>query len=130
MLFPLACFWSHIFESGRDVLNLSPHIDERIFHHNKVKPKKCGKRHANNSRRVAVTEPTVADATGRIYESLQANNADIDVHIAALKAAMARAGLKEAVFDAAKLVQNNRSGRKLMQAYFRQRGVTVKFSAE
>jgi hypothetical protein len=79
---------------------------------------------------VAVTEPTVADATGRIYESLQANNADIDVHIAVLKAAMARAGLKEAVFDPAKLVQNNRSGRKLMQAYFRQRGVTVKFSAE
>ncbi|KAB1089357.1 hypothetical protein [Neorhizobium galegae] len=77
-----------------------------------------------------VSEPTVADATGRIYESLQANNVDIDVHIAALKAAMARAGLKEAVFDPAKLVQNNRSGRKLMQAYFRQRGVTVKFSAE
>jgi hypothetical protein len=37
--------------------------------------------------------------------------------------------LKEAVFDPARLVQNNRSGRKLMQAYFRQRGVTVKFSA-
>ncbi|KAB1126587.1 hypothetical protein F4V90_05680 [Neorhizobium galegae] len=63
--------------------NLSPHIDERTFHHNKVKPKKCGKRHANRTRSEIVTEPTVADATGRIYESLQANNADIDVHIAA-----------------------------------------------
>lgn len=76
-----------------------------------------------------VSEPTVAEATNRIYESLQADNADIDMHIATLKAALAREGLKEAVFDAAKLVQNNRSGRKLMQAYFRQRGVTVKFSA-
>lgn len=76
-----------------------------------------------------MSEPTVADATNRVYESLQANNADIDVHIADLKAALTRASLKEAVFDPSRLVQNNRSGRKLMQAYFRQRGVTVKFSA-
>lgn len=75
-----------------------------------------------------VSEPTVADATNRIYESLQADNADIDVHIATLKVALKHVGLKEAVFDPSKLVQNNRSGRKLMQAYFRQRGVTVKFS--
>lgn len=76
-----------------------------------------------------MSEPTVAEATDRIYASLQADNADIDLHIATLKAALARAGLKEAVFDPTRLVQNNRSGRKLMQAYFRQRGVTVKFSA-
>ncbi|WGI73283.1 hypothetical protein QC756_12995 [Sinorhizobium meliloti] len=76
-----------------------------------------------------VSEPTVADATNRIYESLQADNADLDAHIAALKAALAREGLKQAVFDPARLAQNNRSGRKLMQAYFRQRGVTVKYSA-
>jgi hypothetical protein len=75
-----------------------------------------------------MSELSVADATNRIYESLQADNADIDVHIAALKAALTRAGLKEGVFDPARLVQNNRSGRKLMQAYFRQRGVAVKFS--
>ena len=75
-----------------------------------------------------VSEPTVAEATDRIYESLQADNVDIDLHIAALKAALERASLKEAVFDPAKLVQNNRSGRKLMQAYFRQRGVMVKFA--
>jgi hypothetical protein len=47
-----------------------------------------------------------------------------------LKTALAQAGQKEAEFDPARLVQNNRQGRKLMQAYFRQRGVTVKFSAE
>lgn len=76
-----------------------------------------------------VIEPTVADAVNRIYESLEAENADIDLHIATLKTALARAGLKEAVFDPARLAHNNRSGRKLMQAYFRQRGVTVKFAA-
>jgi len=76
-----------------------------------------------------LSEPTVAEATDRIYQSLQADNADLDTHIATLKAALTREGLKQAVFDPAKLVQNNRSGRKLMQAYFRQRGVTVTFSA-
>lgn len=76
-----------------------------------------------------MSAPTVEDAINRIYESLQADNADIDTHIASLKAALAAAGQKEAVFDPAKLVQNNRQGRKLMQAYFRQRGVTVTFSA-
>jgi hypothetical protein len=76
-----------------------------------------------------VSEPTVADATDSIYSSLKANNADIDAHIATLKAALTREGVKEAVFDPAKLAQNNRSGRKLLQAYFRQRGVSVTFSA-
>ena len=76
-----------------------------------------------------MSDITVTDAINRIYESLQADNADIDLHIAALKGAMAREGKKEAVFDATKLVQNNRSGRKFMQAYFRQRGVLVTFSA-
>jgi len=75
-----------------------------------------------------VTEPTVAEATDRIYASLQADNEDLDIHIATLKAAMAREGVKEAVFDPAKLAQGNRSGRKLMQAYFRQRGVEVGFA--
>ena len=75
-----------------------------------------------------MSEPTVAEATDSIYASLQADNADLDAHVATLKAALRRAGMKEAVFDPAKLAQNNRSGRKLMQAYFRQRGVNVKFS--
>jgi hypothetical protein len=76
-----------------------------------------------------VSEPTVSEVTDSIYASLRSNNADLDVHIAALKAALNREGLKEAVFDPTRLMQNNRSGRKLMQAYFRQRGVTVTFSA-
>jgi len=76
-----------------------------------------------------VSELTVAKATDRIYQSLAADNADLDTHIASLKAALAREGQKEAVFDPARLAQNNRSGRKLMQAYFRQRGVTVTFKS-
>lgn len=76
-----------------------------------------------------MTDATVNEATDNIYASLQADNADLDAHIATLKAALTRAGLKEAVFDPAKLAQSNRSGRKLMQAYFRQRGVSVKFSS-
>jgi hypothetical protein len=76
-----------------------------------------------------VSEPTVAEAIDSIYASLRANNADIDAHIATLKAALTRQGIRQAVFDPTKLAQNNRSGRKLMQAYFRQRGVTVTFSA-
>ena len=77
-----------------------------------------------------MSEPTVAEATDSIYASLQADNADIDAHIVALKAALTREGMKEAVFDPTRLAQNNRSGRKLMQAYFRQHGVSVKFSAQ
>ena len=77
-----------------------------------------------------MSEPTVAEATDSIYASLQANNADLDTHIATLKAALTREGMKEAVFDPTRLAQNNRSGRKLMQAYFRQRGVSVNFSAQ
>ncbi|MDX8492825.1 hypothetical protein RFN29_14700 [Mesorhizobium sp. VK22B] len=73
-------------------------------------------------------ELTVAEATENIYASLRADNADIDAHIVALKAALTREGKKQAVFDPTKLAQNNRSGRKLMQAYFRQRGVSVSFS--
>lgn len=75
-----------------------------------------------------MSEPTVAHATESIYASLRADNADIDAHIATLKAALTREGVKQAVFDPTKLAQNNRSGRKLMQAYFRQRGVSVRFS--
>ena len=76
-----------------------------------------------------MSEPTVAQATENIYASLRADNADIDAHIATLKAALKREGIKQAVFDPTRLAQNNRSGRKLMQAYFRQRGVSVRFSA-
>ncbi|WP_116654088.1 hypothetical protein [Pelagibacterium sediminicola] len=75
-----------------------------------------------------MSEPNLAEAIDAIYASLAADNADLDTHIANLKRVMAREGAKEAVFEPARLAQNNRAGRKTMQAYFRQRGVKVAFS--
>jgi hypothetical protein len=71
---------------------------------------------------------TVEQATEAIYAALRDDNRDLDQHIAALRAAMVREERSEAVFDPKRLAQNNRQGRKLMQAYFRQRGVKVSFS--
>jgi hypothetical protein len=73
---------------------------------------------------------SVAEAIEAVYASLRDDNRDLDLKIAALKAAMAREGAKEAVFEPKKLAQNNRQGRKLMQSYFRKKGVTVTFSGE
>lgn len=76
-----------------------------------------------------MSEITVSEATEAIYASIKNDNEDLDLHIAALKGALAREGQKEAVFDPAKLAQSNRQGRKLMQSYFKKRGVAVSFSA-
>lgn len=75
-----------------------------------------------------MSDITYTQAVEAIYASIRNDNEDIDTHIAALKSAMAREGLKEATFETAKLAQPNRQGRKLMQAYFRRKGVAVGFS--
>ncbi|KFL32556.1 hypothetical protein JP75_03125 [Devosia riboflavina] len=75
-----------------------------------------------------MSDITVSAAIDAIYASIKNNNEDIDLHIAALKAAMAREGAKEAVFETSKLAQPNRSGRKLMQAYFKKKGIAVSFA--
>ena len=71
----------------------------------------------------------LTQAIDNIYTSIKANNEDLDLHIAALKAAMTREGAKEAVFEPAKLAQSNRQGRKIMQAYFKKKGIAVSFTA-
>ncbi|WP_407648223.1 hypothetical protein [Devosia rhodophyticola] len=71
----------------------------------------------------------MTEAVETIYASLANNNEDLDIHIASLKAAMAREGAKEAIFEPSKLAQNNRQGRKTMQSYFKKRGIAVSFSA-
>ena len=76
-----------------------------------------------------VVQQRYVGAVDAIYASMKENNKDLDVHIGALKAAMLREGAKEAVFEPAKLAQNNRQGRKLMQSYFRKKGVAVSFGA-
>lgn len=71
---------------------------------------------------------TVAEALEGIYESLANDNAELDAHIKVLKTALAEEGLKEAVVEPMRLAQNNRQGRKLMQSYFKKKGVTVVFA--
>jgi hypothetical protein len=71
---------------------------------------------------------TLAEATDNIYASIKNDNADLDVHIAALKAAMQRAGKAAATIEVARLAQPNRAGRKLLEAYFRKKGVPVTFA--
>lgn len=75
-----------------------------------------------------MSDMTVSQAIDAIYTSLQNDNEDLDARIADLKAAMAGEGVKEAVFETAKLAQPNRQGRKLMQSYFRKKGVAVSFA--
>jgi hypothetical protein len=74
-----------------------------------------------------MTALSLEQALENVYQSLRDDNLDIDTHITALKAALAASGKKEAEVDPAKLVQNNRQGRKMMQSYFKKRGVTVVF---
>ena len=70
---------------------------------------------------------TVEQAIEEIYTSLHNDNANIDRHIGNLKQALDTSGQKEAVFEPGRLAQNNRQGRKMMQTYFRKRGVAVVF---
>ena len=72
---------------------------------------------------------SIEAAKEAIYTSLNNDNEDIDLHIATLKAALAEAGEKQAEFEPTRLNQNNRAGRKMMQAYFKKRGVTVVFKS-
>ncbi len=75
-----------------------------------------------------MSDVSLQQAIDNIYASIKADNAELLERIAELKAAMAREGVKDAVFEPAKLAQNNRQGRKLMQAVFRKYGVNISFS--
>lgn len=75
-----------------------------------------------------MTSPTVAAALEDIYTALNNDNEDIDARIMALKAALGAAQTNAVTVDPARLVHNNRQGRKMMQAYFKKRGIIVSFS--
>lgn len=77
-----------------------------------------------------MTALSLEQAIENIYTSLHQGNQDLDAHIAALKTALAAAGQKVVTFDTARLAQSNRQGRKLMESYFRKRGVAVAFEAK
>lgn len=70
---------------------------------------------------------TVDQALENVYTSLQNDNLDIDQHIGALKEALAADGQKQVTVTPSRLPHNNRQGRKMMQSYFKKRGVTVVF---
>ena len=76
-----------------------------------------------------MTNEALNTAIENVYAALANDNEDIDFHIANLKSAMDAAGEKEAVFEPDKLAQNNRAGRKMMQSYFKKRGVKVVFGS-
>lgn len=67
-------------------------------------------------------------AIDAIYEALKNDNHEIDLRIKELKDALKSAGQTEAILEPTKLAQNNRQGRKLLQSYFKKRGVKVQFA--
>lgn len=70
------------------------------------------------------------DATlENIYLALERNNEGLDAHIAELKKLLAAQGTNTVEVDTKRLVQGNRQGRRLMQTYFKKRGVIVTFAA-
>ncbi|KAF0110070.1 MAG: hypothetical protein FD163_813 [Hyphomonadaceae bacterium] len=75
-----------------------------------------------------MSETNIETALEAIYQSLRDDNLEIDDRIKELKAALKAENKSEAIVDAEKLANNNRQGRKLMQSYFKKRGVIVKFA--
>lgn len=72
------------------------------------------------------TSETVLEA---VYAALHANNAGLDPLIGRLKMALAAEGRRDIQVQKERLPQNNRQGRKMLQTYFRKRGVEVVFDA-
>lgn len=75
-----------------------------------------------------MTNAILEEVLEHIYASLKNDNEGLDEHIRSLKAIMTDKGMKSVTVDTAKLQQPNREGRKLMQSYFKKRGVVVEFS--
>lgn len=70
----------------------------------------------------------VKTALEAVHGALNDNNVGLDATIATLKAALAEAGAKTVIMDKERLPQNNRQGRKMLQTYFKKRGVLVVFA--
>lgn len=72
---------------------------------------------------------TVKQALEHVHASLNDNNTGLDKAIEVLKAALAAQGEKSVEMDKERLPQNNRQGRKMLQTYFKKRGVEVTYAA-
>lgn len=68
------------------------------------------------------------DAVERMHASLDGNNEGLDGIIVELKTLLAAKGEKSLSVDKERLPQNNRQGRKMMQTYFKKRGVLIDFA--
>lgn len=75
-----------------------------------------------------MTNAAVSQALENIYASLHNENEDIDLRIDELKKALGPE--KTIAVDPARLSENTRQGRRMMQSYFKRRGITVTFSQE
>lgn len=67
----------------------------------------------------------VTEALENIYVSINGNNENLDQYIADLKKALN--GEKNVMVDVKRIPVRNRQGRKLMQSYFKKRGILVTF---
>ncbi|MDX1974109.1 MAG: hypothetical protein SFT92_00365 [Rickettsiales bacterium] len=76
-----------------------------------------------------MTNAALDKALEDIYASLKNNNEQLDAKIVALKAVLQSQQVESVEVDPTKLVQPNRQGRKLMQSYFKKRGVIINFSS-
>ncbi len=72
----------------------------------------------------------VKAALEAVHAALNDNNQGLDARIAELKAALAQAGQKTVTMDQTRLPQNNRQGRKMLQTYFKKRGVVVEYAQQ
>lgn len=74
-----------------------------------------------------MTNTALTQALEAIYASLQNDNEDLDQRIIALKIVLRAENKSSVEVDPARLPQPNRQGRKMMQSYFKKRGVAVTF---
>lgn len=70
----------------------------------------------------------VKEALEKVHASLNDNNVGLDETIVVLKTAMVAAGEKTVTMVKERLPQNNRQGRKMLQTYFKKRGVLVEYA--
>lgn len=75
-----------------------------------------------------MTDAALNQALEAIYASLNDDNNNLDAHIASLKTILQARKENSVEVDPTKLAQSNRQGRKLMQSYFKKRGVGVTFA--
>lgn len=68
------------------------------------------------------------EALEKVHASLNDNNQGLDAAIAELKAALLSKGETKVTMQKERLPNNSRPGRKMLQTYFKKRGVTVEYA--